>query len=497
MLRLFLTSFLLSSFCYAIDIKDSLPKDFLEKSEGLFENNSNNKLYRGADVHNSDIGLIEKYINSVSDKSYNIPSLVPHIELAVKKDQDTSTLLLDNISNWELFFQNGNNDFTNRTVVEMVYQVLINFSSIFNNGFYLNRFGSNSIGVVENVNPNEIYKTPSKFFSSSNYAFTVINLEDLKTECNFSENEQFKILEESFIKHHERSFSHKTEEKIEICKHLNIYNLMMFLQTGLYKAANIELQKDSFFRGCLDEEEDKGLKCPPIVKLVLNLRLNQKGKTDSSYLTTLKQLRVNFLRFKTSHFLNWFNIFVNDMLSVFKLRSEKTENKQLVTAYNKLNQSNSIIHNLYGQLFISKYVITTEYTKKVTQVVNMIEQLRKLIINVKRKESQEKNAKKDFSETEKQRLQEQGILTESKEYEFDEGEQLAFVQRINKEGQIFISMEVNLSMINPADFGFDNYNPEIHQKELNEKVKKFFVEELSQNEEFKQLGMNVERRLLI
>jgi hypothetical protein len=83
-------------------------------------------------------------------------------------------------------------------------------------------------------------------------------------------------------------------------------------------------------------------------------------------------------------------------------------------------------------------------------------------------------------------------LTESMKYSFADDEQLAFVQRVDKSGMEYISMEINLNLINPKDFGFQNYK-ESDEKALHQVVQKFFLSELKKDPNLEGMVMEIEK----
>lgn len=83
-------------------------------------------------------------------------------------------------------------------------------------------------------------------------------------------------------------------------------------------------------------------------------------------------------------------------------------------------------------------------------------------------------------------------LSEAMKYQFEEGEQLAFVQRVDNQGLEYISMEINLNMINPKDFGFDDYR-EQDEEALNRAVQEYFLEQLKQDSSLSGMVMEIDK----
>lgn len=75
--------------------------------------------------------------------------------------------------------------------------------------------------------------------------------------------------------------------------------------------------------------------------------------------------------------------------------------------------------------------------------------------------------------------------------QFEEGEQMKFVNKIDHDGMEYLSLEINLNMINPEDFGFDNYDKSKDQSELDRKVKNHFIQLMQNDESMQNLGFKV------
>jgi hypothetical protein len=74
--------------------------------------------------------------------------------------------------------------------------------------------------------------------------------------------------------------------------------------------------------------------------------------------------------------------------------------------------------------------------------------------------------------------------------EFEEGEQLKFINRIDNEGIEYLSMEINFNLINPEDFGFKDFKKS-DQEALEQKVQEHFIAALQNDQEMQKLGLKV------
>ena len=81
-------------------------------------------------------------------------------------------------------------------------------------------------------------------------------------------------------------------------------------------------------------------------------------------------------------------------------------------------------------------------------------------------------------------------LREDENAIFEEGETAKFVNRIDMEGIEYLTLEINLAMINPKDFGFEKYTQKDELK-LQEKLQAHFMEELMKDKNLKDQGINV------
>lgn len=94
------------------------------------------------------------------------------------------------------------------------------------------------------------------------------------------------------------------------------------------------------------------------------------------------------------------------------------------------------------------------------------------------------------------KAQEQSALTSEMKYQFEEGEQMAFVQRVDNQGLEYISMEINLNMINPKDFGFEDYK-EQDEEALNRVVQQYFLEQLKQDPSLQGIVMEIDQSYML
>lgn len=74
--------------------------------------------------------------------------------------------------------------------------------------------------------------------------------------------------------------------------------------------------------------------------------------------------------------------------------------------------------------------------------------------------------------------------------QFENGEAMKFINRIDNDGIEYLSMEINFNMINPKDFGFENFE-EKDQAELEQKIQEHFITALQSDQEMQKLGLKV------
>ena len=71
------------------------------------------------------------------------------------------------------------------------------------------------------------------------------------------------------------------------------------------------------------------------------------------------------------------------------------------------------------------------------------------------------------------------FLKDDEPYEFENEEEVAFVHRIDPNGLEYLSFEINLGLINPQKFGFENYSSDDF-KELQKRVQEYYLKGLQE-----------------
>ena len=81
-------------------------------------------------------------------------------------------------------------------------------------------------------------------------------------------------------------------------------------------------------------------------------------------------------------------------------------------------------------------------------------------------------------------------LNNKSKVEFAEGEKLKFVNELDEQGFEYLSLEINFNLINPKDFGFEDFK-QSDQEALEQKVQNHFISALQDDSEMKELGLKV------
>ena len=564
-------------------------------------------------------------------------------------------LVYEKFQSWEKFFEKSEYALSNRIIVEMVHQIFWFFKKLFRTGMFVKKFQSKSIGVRMVPDADNLFNVKKGFYSSKNLAFVFNNPMDLAYHCNFLKDKHFKQLVEIFTSQKKRDFSFKNESKIEICHQINIYNLLMVLEVGLFRSAKMAFPSNGLFEGCLDEKIDRGKTCPAVVLYILGMDSNKNVIRSNlrieSHIKNLKALRANFLNYKTNSLMNWFEFFLVDLMNAFTVKNVHEMSRVIMLYLNKVfsmianfekikahiiqmrdtkqdpslyeTEFNNILQGLErlykiresqiskladhqesqnkihtpakmdmtfgqesspvvnkGEIGIQTTPIdNTRLTYRPDSIENQIDMnvlvqgssiikqekqdtIQSKVIPQNDKQIQtspdklnnlssggqispskkselnkqttiqkiEEDSIPNSSLTEEQIAEDivlgnqqlnqiselednisseretqnnveidsgikRNVLGEHEQYSFRSTEQVAFVERIDKEGIEYISMEINLKILNPSEFGFDNYDAKKDQGELEQRVQDYFLKELSKKDELE--GMNITHMMLI
>lgn len=522
----------------------------------------------------------------------------------------TLELLYEEMPYWGDYFTRKQRPVHNLMMVEMVHQLFIYFQKLFKIGFYVKNFDSKFIGVREVDNIYNYLQDVPKVYQTTDLAFVFRSVEAFSYKCNLNNEEAFIRLQAIFQREKQRDFSIKNEHIMEVCKQMNLFNLLKMLELSLFKASSIGVVKDTFFLGCLEEEEDMGHACPPVVHQLLGRTVNgyrfQSTKNQQIHLDILRKLRKNFLQYKTESFQKWLSVFVVHIIQTFKSKPVKAlpslsldpeKIKGLISKFqNSINQigqirnstgdqnkfndelqlllqsleklklllgddyiDDSIIGSRIGTNNLNKSLDSLQFSKssqslsqidgksdhmdmsRLTTFENVTNEMdsheasqkmenprqtvddpsiledgvfdkrdsssrlgtldfQKLVnpnpttlkpVSDLELENELKSDMKDIENINRvtenkgdksSSKHDKTLYTESMSYQFDEDEEIAFVNRVDNSGVEYLSMEINMSMFNPEAAGILNYR-DMSQDELNAAIQQYFIEKMSQDEE--------------
>ena len=243
--------------------------------------------------------------------------------VSTKLKNDKVTILYEYVPHWLDFVKSHRLAMTDMHFTEMVHQLFWFFKKIFKAGFFMKIFESESVGIKHVSDVNARLGAVKHIYSRKNVMFVYRHMHNLSEKCDYVTDGQFQSLLAAYYKYNTRKFEHKNEEPIEICKQINVFNILRLLEVTLYRSSNMTADRNIIFRGCLDEHYDIGYKCPMAILTLLGRDANKNivRETENSryHLSLLKKIRTDLLRYNTSSTIKWFNHFIEDLMSVFNM----------------------------------------------------------------------------------------------------------------------------------------------------------------------------------
>lgn len=337
---------------YYIGIKTS----FEYRVEGMY------KLYKeelnNSVVFNELLGVIPRFQGCV------ILSYLDNRKIYSKGLKDNVMFIYEMVPLWLDVIKENSLEMTDLNLSEMVHQLYWFFKRIFKSRLFARYFTSRDIGIkfVNDVHLNMSLST--NVYSRSNVMYLFRHMENLSSKCDYAKDSQFQSLLQRYLKDKHSSFQHVGESDIEICQQINVFNLLLLLEVSLFRSSGLEVDKNIIFKGCLDETEDIGFKCPPSILAVLGknkfkLQVRNDQMTQMFYMGLLN-IRTNLLNYSTRSTISWMGYFLDELLRVFRLH--------MVGRLNTANETN----------YVKQIKVNMEGQRKVIQ---KIQDLRKLAQN--------------------------------------------------------------------------------------------------------------------
>ena len=296
--------------------------------------------------------------------------------VTTKLKNDKVTILYEYVPHWLDFVKSHRLAMTDMHFTEMVHQLFWFFKKIFKAGFFMKIFESESVGIKHVNDVNVSLGVVKHIYSRKNVMFVYRHMHNLSEKCDYVTDGQFQSLLAAYYKYNTRKFEHKNEEPIEICKQINVFNIMRLLEVTLYRSSNMTADRNIIFRGCLDEHYDIGYKCPLAILTLLgrDAQKNIVRETENSryHLSLLKKIRTDLLRYNTASTIKWFNHFIEDLMGVFNMFvagvNLQERPKNLYTEIKISERKNEIIITHIEQLRIRMHNIslyTEMYNKSI------------------------------------------------------------------------------------------------------------------------------------
>ena len=313
-------------------------------------------------------------------------SSITNKKVSLKLEKDDVFFIYEKAPLWLDYISEKNLPMTDLNLSEMVHQLFWMFKRLFRARLFAKFFTTNDIGIKTVGDVHHNMNLSVNIYSRKNIMYIFRNMYNISSKCDYVKDTQFQSLLKRFLRDKHRSFQHRGEEDIEICQQINAFNLVLLLEVALYRSNNLFVDKQVLFKGCLDEEEDQGFKCPLALLAVFGKDKHKNqvrtDQTTERFQKGFLNIRTNVLGFTTKSTVRFIGDFLDELLRVFRMYSFGRQAERTSTNYSKqikynINSQRNVISKIQEiREKAQKPHLYQELLDKVKNNINRLDQLK-------------------------------------------------------------------------------------------------------------------------